>query len=364
MSDSAIFLFKLLRIALGNENDLSLPFAFDLKEVMNLSIKQGVAAIAVDGLQKIFDSRQDVDINLDKSELEHVMYDWFGFTLSSEKEYALHQKAICDLAEFYNGHGIRMMVLKGYGLSLNYPEPSHRPMGDIDIYNFGSWKEADEAVEQQLGLKVDRSHHHHTLFNFEGQMVENHYDFINTKAHRDAPGIEAKLKTLAENSFLHTVDGVSIFLPSANFNALFLIRHAGQHFAGERLNLRQVLDWALFVDRFSAEMDWTQMVPYYKEIGIWDFCCALDSVCVSYLGFDAAKFPGVSENAKLVAKIVDDIVSPEFNEKEPLSGFLRRVFFRARRWWHNRWKHPLVYKEWWLPMVLTLAWSHIRKPEL
>lgn len=38
-----------------------------------------------------------------------------------------------------------MMVLKGYGLSLNYLKPSHRPCGDIDIWLFGKQKEADDA---------------------------------------------------------------------------------------------------------------------------------------------------------------------------------------------------------------------------
>ncbi|WP_302428918.1 hypothetical protein [uncultured Prevotella sp.] len=35
--------------------------------------------------------------------------------------------------------------------------------------------------------------------------------------------------------------------------------------------------------------------------------------------------------------------------------------FKFRRWWHNRWKHPLVYKEWLLPMFMTLLWSHLRR---
>ena len=53
-------------------------------------------------------------------------------------------------------------------------------------------------MEEKCGIKVDDVHEHHTGFNFNGVAVENHYDFINTKAHRDAPKIEARLKALAE----------------------------------------------------------------------------------------------------------------------------------------------------------------------
>lgn len=51
MSESVERLFKLLRIALGSEEKCDLPSGIDWKEVVDLSFDQGVAAIAVDGLQ-------------------------------------------------------------------------------------------------------------------------------------------------------------------------------------------------------------------------------------------------------------------------------------------------------------------------
>ena len=66
------------------------------------------------------------------------------------------------------------MVLKGYGLSLDWPIPNHRVVGDLDIYNFGKWKEADSFIAEQLGIKIDDGHEHHAVFNFNGVAVENH----------------------------------------------------------------------------------------------------------------------------------------------------------------------------------------------
>lgn len=68
-----------------------------------------------------------------------------------------------------------MMLLKGYGLSICWPVPEHRPVGDIDIYlgladsgcAFGHkniWKEADKVVSEKLGIKVDNTHHHHSIY--------------------------------------------------------------------------------------------------------------------------------------------------------------------------------------------------------
>lgn len=49
----------------------------------------------------------------------------------------VYLQAVASLAGFYNAHGYKMMVLKGYACSLNWPRPEHRPCGDIDIWLFG-----------------------------------------------------------------------------------------------------------------------------------------------------------------------------------------------------------------------------------
>ena len=51
MRKSEELLFKLIRLALGTESDLTLPMDADWQEVLDLAKKHGVAAIAYDGLQ-------------------------------------------------------------------------------------------------------------------------------------------------------------------------------------------------------------------------------------------------------------------------------------------------------------------------
>lgn len=97
-----------------------------------------------------------------------------------------------------------MMLIKGYGLSLYWPKPELRPIGDIDIYLGAKWKYADTLIQSMMGLRIDDGHEHHTTFSYKSTMVENHYDFINVKAHKDASAIETKLKELAKNNNLCT----------------------------------------------------------------------------------------------------------------------------------------------------------------
>lgn len=79
-----------------------------------------------------------------------ILLQWIGQTTMIEWIYAKHQERIRELADFYKQHNKRMLLLKGYGCSLCYPKPEHRPTGDIDIFLFGQLDEADALVEKEL----------------------------------------------------------------------------------------------------------------------------------------------------------------------------------------------------------------------
>ena len=144
-------LFSLLRLSLGtraDEMDFSALTNADWKEVIDLSFGQGVAALSVDGLGFAHDNDDDNDdglelrgesleLSLDSPELEDLKYEWFGACFENEQTYEEHLKVIEKLALLYNEQSVRMLLLKGYGLSLNYPVPEHRTSGDIDIYLYG-----------------------------------------------------------------------------------------------------------------------------------------------------------------------------------------------------------------------------------
>lgn len=350
-------LLKLLRIALGHESDSSIPSGIDWRELITLSYKHGISAIAVDGFLKIYDRNSESGI--DKPEYENLKYEWLGNSLLAEQTYSEQKSAIVKLANFYKNQEVKMLLLKGYGLSLNYPVPIHRPVGDIDIYNFGLWDLADQMVEKRLGIKVDRSHEHHTVFIFDGFAVENHYDIVNTKLAKSSVVIDAKLKQLAEQSH-ECEDG--FYLPSSDFNAIFLIRHLGQHMAGDRATLRQLLDWGLFIDKHSDEINWKFISGYWKEMGIAEFAKCINSICVEHLGIEADKFHGeLSVNKELCNRLLNDILNPEFTMKCPNGSAFKTAVFKTRRFIANGWKRKLVYKEGLFELFVTGAFAKVKR---
>ena len=115
-----------------------------------------------------------------------ILLEWLGQVVCLERLYETYRRAIDALSFFYQQNDIKMMLLKGYGLSLYWPKPKHRPAEDMDIYLGHCWQEADRLVSERLGIKVDDGHEHHTCFTFQGVSVENHYDIVNTKVNESS----------------------------------------------------------------------------------------------------------------------------------------------------------------------------------
>lgn len=354
---------SLVRLGVGHPAG-DLPETLDWDALEALANAQGLSAIVLDGAQALTDRGELAGgraMDVQKKKM------WIGAVIRNyEQKYADYRKRIGQLAAFYHRHGFELMVLKGYGLSLNYPVPSHRPYGDIDIWAFGRYKEADAVLSKELGIRVDDSHHHHTVFRFKGYTVENHYDFVNVHyGHRNAD-LEKIFKSLASDaSWTADIDGERICLPAPDLNALFLLRHMMLHFASTELNVRQILDWGFFVEKYAARVDWKWLQEVLNQYHMADFAACMNAICTEDLGFDAALFPVLRADASLKDRILEDTLSPEFSEPEPArSGLFPRVAFKYRRWRANAWKQDLCYGDNRLWAFLVSAWSHLIKPSM
>lgn len=360
-------LLKLVRIGLGQEDDLALPERVDWPAIYKLSRKQALAGVVLDGVQRLFDAWPDENALPPAlsalNGMSGLKSRWFSYVISSyDRRYAEYRAALGRLAHFYNSHGYRMMILKGYGLSLDWPEPHHRPCGDMDIWLFGQWKEADAALSREKGIDIDNSHHHHTVFDFEGYMVENHYDFVNVYSHRSSRDMENVFKRLGmDDSRSCDIDGERVVLPSANLGALFLLRHTLLHFAAEGVNLRQILDWGFFIKAHSAEIDEEWFEGELERFGMKAFRDCLNAVCAYSLGFDAALFPCGNADADIVRRVLADTLCPEYDRVQP-RRLLERILWKLRRWKGNIWKHRLCYSENLLSAFFVSAWAHLIKP--
>lgn len=329
----------------------------DWQSVYSISLPQGVSSILLDAISQVPSEFRPP---------KPLLLQWIGQSTMMERMYAKHKEQVASLAAFYKQHGLRMLLLKGFGCSLCYPKPEHRPTGDVDVYLFGRQEEGDALVEKQLGIKVHREYHKHSTFNYGGVEVENHAKFIDNVSHKSNVRFEQILMSvLAKEACLQSpIDNV--FLPSPTFNALFLLRHTGEHFASNEITLRHVLDVGLFFKHYHSDIDWTFVFDVYKSERMLGFFNGIATICVEYLGMDATCFASGDNvySYQSDKHLADCILADLFEKKETLpmstAGIdtvgkkLSYAVGKTRRWWHNRWKYQLVYNEsllesfWWL----------------
>lgn len=357
---SANTLFQLLRAALGNEAAVGvLPSDIDWKEVIDLSFEQNVAAIAVDGLQKSLEKRaESLELSLDSPELEDLKYEWFGEVFSCEEDYKNYQSAIAQFLRLCREQQVDVLLLKGYGLSLNYPVPSHRPCGDIDIFindnpstssgqaRLPGWKRINNLMRER-GIEVNEGNPHHSVFSFGGFTFENHITLLDVERHRNHFSDEQVFQRLiAEGCDEIEVEGERCFVPSVKLNSVYLLRHMAHHFAVEKITLRHILDWALFVKANASKIDWDFVYGFAKDSGCTPFLNCLNGICVESLGFAAEDYPMRTRDGKLQSRMLSDILHPEFDGEIPDSTHtLRYAIAKTRRILANRWKYKMVSDE-------------------
>ena len=352
-------LLKLVKIGLGNVENLMLPENLDWKKLISLSYNQGVSAIVCDGMQVLYENQKTLNNTTDYTEQKEIRYEWISCQLSCEQYNEHYQTVLSELVRYYNENGFRVLLLKGYGLCLNYPNPTHRFMGDIDCYLSGNNSVADELIEKEYKIKIDHSSSRHSAFSFKNVMVENHFALMDDDAHWTNRHLEKVLENLLQNEPVEgEVRGQKVYFPSPTFNALYLIRHAGEHFAKEKITLRHVLDWGLFVKKQGKNVDWNYVYDLTNRYGGVTFMDSLNAICVKYLGFESSLFAAV-ENSPMVEKVLNDILCPK--QLYAPSGRLKYALWITRLVWNTRWKYNIVYNENIIVFILVASIHKIKE---
>lgn len=342
-------LVQLIRISITGKTE-PLNGSINWTEMMHFSSSHGVLGVAFGAIEHLSEE--------DRPHIDFIM-DWMRQITYLESINKIHKDIIKEISTFLQKNDIRMLLLKGYGLSLSWPKPDSRPVGDIDIYTFGKWAETDKVICDKLGIKSNTSHHKHSELLYKGKTIENHYEFLNIHAHRSTAEIEDILHK--ELNAYPDKEIPNLYYPSARFNALYLLRHSGEHFASTCMKLRLVLDWAFFVQ--TNTIDWQWLLKTLDRVGMKTYLAVLNAICTRYLGFSSTLFPNLPIDDALVERSLNDILHPEV-EREKHSNLFREIFYRYRRWWKNGWKNQMVFKENRWQLLLTQMWSHVLKPTI
>ena len=195
--------------------------------------------------------------------------------MTLQRQVRLNQLAI-SIINLLAQHRIPATLIKGYSLSLLYPDSDTRDFGDVDIY-VGE-KHYEQAVEIAKAAYPEAHWHSDIRGGIHFILVIDANQDRVVELHRVTMEFaDYKANTLYQ-AFTHkhldatnTIDlyGEAVPVPSAAYNALYVFMHAWHHFESTGVGLRQLGDWALCL-KFAYEQatveEWQALTKDIEKI--------------------------------------------------------------------------------------------------
>ena len=310
----------------------------DWKQFYKLSKQQGVVAIVFDRLK---------EIPKEIAPPKDIVMKWFSHALSIEKQMKAKEDVAIEFAEKFAERDIHIAVLKGVAYASYFPNPYHRESGDLDCYMMGKKDEGDKAIVE-IGGKMEEAGYKHSHLFYKGLTIENHRyitSFDNSKLGIKTERILQNLITLNPKPIAQT----KLLNPCADFNAMFLIKHAQRHFIKEGISIRHLLDWVFFLKAEAANVDWQRVIPMMQECRILNFAKALTAICIEDLGM-VINVKELQGSCKISKSVLEDILGEQPDLfKENFIQKIGRILRRFYRMWKFR---SLAYKSY-----IGLVWE-------
>lgn len=265
---------------------------------------------------------------------------WIAYTQSIAAQSQYKRRLVEKIGQWLFEDDLSTLILKGFSLSVLYPNPNLREFCDIDIFS-GSNYDAVNACFAKHGVKVSSVDGHHAYLNVDDISVEHHFAFHNTKVKNGLEGSEEELQKLASSDWKQTsVKGICF--PSPLFTVLFVGWHAYEHFLQEKIQLRHVIDWALSLRQLSNQ-EAEQLNEIKRNTGWGSFTDTMTAIAIHQLDlptewFSATKVEvAVKISSEQEQRIWNDVLFAPHTAKRKSSN-IRRINI-AKRLLKNNWKY-------------------------
>ena len=203
----------------------------------------------------------------------------------------------------------------------------------------GKKKEGDLAA-LELGGTMEEAGYKHSHLIYNGLTIENHRFFTDFDNTPTGMLTEQVLGELIQEGQIYLGDS-KLSCPSANFNALFLLKHAQGHFIDEGIRMRHVLDWALFLREKQEEVDWSKVLPMLEVTHTAQFSGVMTAIAVRYLRIEVLNKGLLASASNAEQKMVDAVLADIMGDQpaiyvDGLWHKTKRILRRFRRMWKFR----------------------------
>lgn len=242
--------FELIQVAIGVRACLShSPNKNEWEALYAIAQRQSLVGISFVGVQKLLKQMQKPS--------EDLCLTWIGMAAKIQQKNEVLNRQCAELQTKFSADGFRSCVLKGQGVATFYGKHLRglRQSGDIDVL---IWKEGISfhknrqeviAYAHSMDATACGAEHHIGVHLFEDTDVEMHY----APAYFCNPFANMRFRRWfeCEREHLVKVEDLDLYMPSAEFNIVFLLAHSFRHYMSEGVGLRQLMDYYFVLKSLS-----------------------------------------------------------------------------------------------------------------
>lgn len=265
----------------------------DWDAIYKISFDQTIVCIVTDGISLLPDElKPEIDA------LEPFLAD----TLATEIRNDQMDRFLGGMMAVLDKEGFNPVVIKGQGLALNYPHPSHRQSGDIDLLvppsRYKPLRDYLVAKASYVDGEYDQILHQGMLFG--SVEVEVHGSIATQMSFQlDRKLSEEIERVFAEKDFSEVeIKGQSVRVPGDVFNAVYIFLHMYRHYFSGGVGLRQICDWAMFLHARKETIDRELLGRKLRDLGLMRAWKVFGAFVVEYAGIPADEVPFYSHVAK------------------------------------------------------------------
>lgn len=201
------------------------------------------------------------------------------------------------------------VLMKGQGIASLYPHPLHRVSGDIDLYVPMEYYHTVNKGMLAYGGKRSHETRMHVDYTANGVVWELHHGiYYFQKDVRNVIFNRLMDEAMAEPPVFASVGDGKVRVLPATMNVLLLLAHMLDHFYCEGVGLRQLCDYALFLDKEYANIDKHRLMKALTELSMSKTYRVMGALCVRHLGLpsDRLMISPTTADYKLADAIMRD----------------------------------------------------------
>lgn len=346
--DTKETLNKLIQLGLGSINDFNLPKDANWNELIDISLEQGVCAIAFDGFHKL---------SIEGVVPEMLLMKWFGMANLIKTKWQAQYESAEKLSRKWQSHDIRTLVLKGFAFGRYYPNPSSRPASDLDCYLCGKYEDGN-LIAEKLGCEVSRDDYRHSTFTYNNVHVENHKICTTIRGKKQRKVFERHLRDLLENMPTSRIGDSELEQPCLMFNALYFLQHSHRHFLREGITLRYICDWAMILKVIENDKDFN-LEKFWNQCSLNDLKSFTESMSRLANYVCGVKTSLLNVDTDLINQdkmLLDDCYKIKENAIE-YGDDMKAHIQMVKNMYQQRWKYKYFSEDSFLKDTLVSVWS-------